>query len=414
MARGGSFFADTRNLVTPASPRGRDMAPQEAHVLTRAMQEAHAQVEAARRCSHPGACAKWLSPVLGALRRREDGKSVCSARDFADIFDNAVCPAVEILFRRRWAEEDAVPLNRTFKETLAVCVSRLGDGFPNVWWLMCLLMGVDVGHKAMEYEEVETEHTYWDGSRTRTYSRRARHTATFYEQFGRPIRRPTNGQSVYFYPDDVSPVEAAGKALLGRRLAVVRRRGAGEVMGAACNYHAPSGEHLVAYEDGACEWVNLNRIRFRWIDRERWVPSDRHLTESPADVGLRVNVFWPKMRRSYTGFIRDWRDPADSDGPRRGHRVVYDDGDDKWCARARSRDPLLAALTHAARQVRRPRRARAPRLGAGADLCVPRGGRRPGHAPQLLRRGRRPPHPRVLAPNEGARRAFPRGLTRRR
>lgn len=307
------------------------MALQEAQVLTRALQEAHAQVEAARSCTNPRALARWLSPILEALRRGGDGKSACSAREFEDLLERAVSPVVEILFRRRWAEEDAVKLNRTFKETLAVCVSRLGDGFPNVWWLMCLLMGVDVGHKAMEYEEVETEQPYWDGSHTRTYARRTRHTATFYEQFGRPIRRPINGQSVFFYPDDPAPAADAGKALLGRRLAVVRRRGAGEVMGAACDYHAPSAEHLIAYEDGACEWVNLNRIRFRWIDRERWIPSNRALAQGPADVGLRVSVFWPKMRRSYTGFIRDWRDPEEGDGSRRGHRVVYDDGDDKWC-----------------------------------------------------------------------------------
>jgi hypothetical protein len=61
------------------------------------------------------------------------------------------------------------------------------------------------------------------------------------------------------------------------------------------------------------------------------------LSYSAADKEALVEVYWPNMQTYYQGVIKEFRDVGDEDDAgHSGLKIVYTDGDVRWCVSARA------------------------------------------------------------------------------
>lgn len=120
-------------------------------------------------------------------------------------------------------------------------------------------------------------------------------------------------------------VLVAAEESVGRHLSLQDPNSEELLFGQLTDFSAETGQHKFTSGEGVEEWVSLEHRVFYWessIDNERGPnPTYKNFPGNTEAVGWKVRVYWNKMGRWYTGFVRQF------DHLTGEHQVHFCDGD---------------------------------------------------------------------------------------
>ncbi|KAK9810501.1 hypothetical protein WJX72_011850 [[Myrmecia] bisecta] len=127
-----------------------------------------------------------------------------------------------------------------------------------------------------------------------------------------------------------TPAAAEGAAAVGWRVAVLfvgdGKRYSGEVLA----YNAKDKRHLVLYDDGEDEMLNLSMEAVHWLSARNGksvaagLPPGEVAPQGEAGIGWRIRVYWPADMQLYRGEVVGY------EAETRLHFVQYADGEEEW------------------------------------------------------------------------------------
>jgi len=199
--------------------------------------------------------------------------------------------------------------------------------------LMDVLLIIMGGAPSINYADTIGQSINRQASITAAPGHQCQIPGTFYREHGKPRVWYRGVKAEYFWEDeDVAQENTAGggeESRVGWQLEILAP-GYTESWksGTVKEFYSATKEHIIAFDDGTVKKLLLRRFDVRWLRRpgdlmreDSRVGQGPQLTNSQSDLGLRIEIYWRKYDKFFSGTITAF------DATTGMHQVTYDDND---------------------------------------------------------------------------------------